>query len=139
MATALFIVSIPVVIVIVFDSINGVESFIGRGRSRWRRIKFRQVLHCILNASVHHVPTAAADPAAADADPGYRARCEPARCGRTSRQPRIKTAMTAEASGRLQARPPSLTGLSRKSPTVAPSGRVRMNAVQNSVTRDTWV
>src|ERR1700688_627589 len=59
MATALFIVSIPTVIV--FDSINGVESFIGRGRSHWRRIKFRQVLHCILNGSVHHVATPAAD------------------------------------------------------------------------------
>jgi hypothetical protein len=56
MATALFIVSIPIVIVIVFDSINGVESFIGRGWSDRSRIKFRQVLHCILNDSV---PTAA--------------------------------------------------------------------------------
>jgi hypothetical protein len=36
MATALFIVSIPIVIVIVFDSINGVEPFIGRGRNHWR-------------------------------------------------------------------------------------------------------
>src|ERR1700681_3947666 len=70
---------------------------------------------------------------------GYRPGCEPARCGRTRRQPRIKTAMTAEASGRLKARPPSLMGLSRKSPTVAPNGRVRMNAAQNSVTRDTLV
>src|ERR1700723_3889766 len=70
---------------------------------------------------------------------GYRVGCEPARCGKTSRQPRIKTAITAEASGRLKSRPPSLTGLSRKSPTVAPSGRGRMNAAQNSVTRDTWV
>ena len=51
----------------------------------------------------------------------------------------MKTAMTAEASGRLSARPPWLTGLSRKSPTVAPSGRVRMNAAQNSSTRDTSV
>src|ERR1035438_3538287 len=67
MATALFIVSIP--IVIVFDSINGVESFIGRGRNHWRRIKFRQVLHCILNGSVHHVPTTAADAVVADGDP----------------------------------------------------------------------
>src|SRR3984957_7406646 len=59
MATALFIVSIPVVIVL--DSTNGVEPFIGRGRSHWRRIKFRQVLHCILNASVHHLSTTGAD------------------------------------------------------------------------------
>ena len=43
----------------------------------------------------------------------------------------MNTAITAEASGRLKASPPSLTGLSRKSPTVAPSGRVRMNAAQN--------
>ena len=50
-----------------------------------------------------------------------------------------ETAMIAEASGRLKARPPWLTGLSRKSPTVAPSGRVRMNAVQNNVTRETDV
>src|ERR1700683_2645048 len=70
---------------------------------------------------------------------GYRPGWEPARCGRTSRQPRMKTAITAEASGRLKARPPSLTGLSRKSPTVAPSGRVRMKAAQNSVTRETSV
>lgn len=48
-------------------------------------------------------------------------------------------AMTAEASGRLKARPPSATGLSIKSPTVAPGGRVRMNAIQNKVTRDTPV
>src|ERR1700681_4189776 len=58
-ATALFMVSTPVVIV--FDSINGVESFIGRGRSHWHRIKFRQVLHCILNGSVDQEPTNAAD------------------------------------------------------------------------------
>src|SRR5580658_7743049 len=43
------------------------------------------------------------------------------------------------ASGRLRARPPAFAGLSRKSPTVAPSGRVRMKAAQNSVTRDTSV
>lgn len=35
-----------------------------------------------------------------------------------------------------QARPPSLTGLSRKSPTVAPSGRDSMKASQNSATRE---
>ena len=37
---------------------------------------------------------------------------------------------------RLSDSPPLSTGLSRKSPTVAPSGRVRMNAAQNSSTRD---
>jgi hypothetical protein len=37
---------------------------------------------------------------------------------------------------RLKLSPPWLTGLSRKSPTVAPSGRVRINAVQKSVTRE---
>ena len=51
----------------------------------------------------------------------------------------MKTARTAEAIGRLKASPPSLTGLSRKSPTVAPSGRDRMKAVQNKNTRDTVV
>jgi len=51
----------------------------------------------------------------------------------------MTAAMTADASGRLKARPPSATGLSMKSPTVAPRGRVRMNATQNKVTRDTPV
>lgn len=51
----------------------------------------------------------------------------------------MKAAITAEASGRLRFNPPSATGLSRKSPTVAPSGRVRMNAAQKSVTRETEV
>ena len=41
--------------------------------------------------------------------------------------------------GRLNANPPSWIGLSSKSPTVAPSGRVRMKAAQNSSTRDTSV
>jgi hypothetical protein len=36
----------------------------------------------------------------------------------------------------LKARPPWSLGLSRKSPTVAPSGRVRMNAAENNVTRE---
>ena len=48
----------------------------------------------------------------------------------------MKAAITAEAKGRLSASPPSRCGLSRKSPTVAPSGRVRMNAAQNSATRE---
>ena len=51
----------------------------------------------------------------------------------------MKAAMIAEAMGRLNAKPPSLTGLSRKSPTVAPSGRVRMKAAQNKKTRETLV
>ena len=51
----------------------------------------------------------------------------------------ITIASTAEASGRLKLRPPLSSGLSRKSPTVAPSGRVRMNAAQNSTTRLTLV
>ena len=54
-------------------------------------------------------------------------------------QARMIVAMTAEARGRLNARPPWLRGLSRKSPTVAPSGRVRMKATQNNNTRDTWL
>ena len=50
----------------------------------------------------------------------------------------MTTASTDEASGRLtRAHRPS--GLSRKSPTVAPSGRVRMNAAQNRQTRLTLV
>ncbi len=51
----------------------------------------------------------------------------------------MMAAMTAEASGRLNAMPPWSTGLSSKSPKVAPSGRVRMNAIQNNATRDTLV
>ncbi len=47
----------------------------------------------------------------------------------------MNAAITAEAIGRLNASPPSLTGLSRKSPTVAPSGRDRMKAAQNRNTR----
>ena len=51
----------------------------------------------------------------------------------------MRAAIIAEAIGLLKARPPSSTGLSRKSPTVAPSGRVRMKAAQNSVTREMLV
>ena len=51
----------------------------------------------------------------------------------------IAAAITRDASGRLSAMPPWSTGLSRKSPTVAPSGRVSTNAAQNSTTRDTLV
>ena len=41
-------------------------------------------------------------------------------------------AMTSDAVMRLSASPPCETGLSSRSPTVAPSGRVRMKAAQNS-------
>ena len=51
----------------------------------------------------------------------------------------MNAAMIAEAIGRLNASPPSLTGLSRKSPTEAPSGRVRMKAAQNKKTREILV
>lgn len=51
----------------------------------------------------------------------------------------ITTASTSEAMGRLMSRPPLATGLSKKSPTVAPSGRVRMKAAQNRKTRLTRV
>ena len=54
-------------------------------------------------------------------------------------QTMTKAESTAEAIGRLSARPPSFTGLSSKSPTVAPSGRVKMKATQNSTTRETLV
>jgi hypothetical protein len=52
---------------------------------------------------------------------------------------RPAAAITADASGRLIARPPWFIGLSRKSPTVAPNGRVRMKAAQNNSTRDMFV
>jgi hypothetical protein len=51
----------------------------------------------------------------------------------------IKARITPDANARLRARPPSLVGLSRKSPTVAPSGRVRMKAAQNKKTREILV
>src|SRR3954463_7314489 len=63
--------------------------------------------------------------------------CRPGRCGRIATSKTIAARMTTEAKGRLRASPPWLTGLSRKSPTVAPRGRVRMKAAQNRNTRDT--
>ena len=51
----------------------------------------------------------------------------------------MNAARMADAVKRLRSRPPWGIGLSRKSPTVAPSGRVRMNAAQNSPTRETRV
>ncbi len=55
-----------------------------------------------------------------------------ARCGTTRMQPAMKTSSRADAAKRLRSRPPALTGLSRKSPTTAPSGRVSTKAAQNS-------
>ena len=51
----------------------------------------------------------------------------------------IKTSKMIEAVYRLNAIPPSSTGLSSRSPTTAPSGRVRMNAIQNKTVRETLV
>src|SRR5215475_3381585 len=65
--------------------------------------------------------------------------CRPARCGRINRQTTINAAMIADASGRLKFNPPSLTGLSKKSPRVAPNGLVSMKAAQNSSTRERLV
>ena len=48
----------------------------------------------------------------------------------------IAPAITSEAIGLLQASPPWSSGLSSNSPNVAPSGRVRMKAAQNKVTRE---
>jgi len=59
----------------------------------------------------------------------------PARCGTSRMSITIAMMRTADASGRLNSSPPFVTGLSRKSPTVARSGRVRMSAAQNSATR----
>src|ERR1700757_3449810 len=65
--------------------------------------------------------------------------CRPGRWGRRLIITTMTAAMTAEANGRLRSRPPWLTGLSRKSPMVAPNGRVKMKATQKSMTRDTLV
>ena len=65
--------------------------------------------------------------------------CRPARWGKTNKHTIINAAMIPDASGRLKFKPPALTGLSRKSPTVAPNGRVRMNAAQKSNTRERLV
>ena len=51
----------------------------------------------------------------------------------------MNAAMTAEAIGRLKFNPPSATGLLRKSPTVAPSGRERINAAQKRKTLEMLV
>jgi len=51
----------------------------------------------------------------------------------------ITPASTADAVYRLSSKPPDSRGLSRRSPTVAPSGRVSTNAAQNSAVRDSFV
>jgi hypothetical protein len=51
----------------------------------------------------------------------------------------IPAATTAEPWKRPSANPPWFTGLSSRSPIVAPRGRVRMNAAQNSTVRETLV
>jgi len=54
------------------------------------------------------------------------------RCGINGIQAIISAAMIAAASVLLMSGPPSFKGLSKKSPTVAPSGRVSTKAAQNS-------
>src|SRR5262249_3540175 len=51
----------------------------------------------------------------------------------------MKAARIAEATKRSSASPPCATGLSNRSPSVAPSGRVRMKALQKSRVRETEV
>ena len=53
--------------------------------------------------------------------------------------PIMKTAITADELMRLRSRPPSAWGFVRMSPTVAPSGRVRMKASQNNRVREILV
>ena len=48
----------------------------------------------------------------------------------------IAASKATEASGRLKSSPPLPWGLSRKSPTVAPKGRVRMKAAQKRAGRE---
>src|SRR5437762_3209590 len=54
--------------------------------------------------------------------------CVPGRCGMSRISATMTAAITADASGRQSASPPCTTALSKKSPTVAPSGRVRRSA-----------
>ncbi len=54
-------------------------------------------------------------------------------------QATMKTAMIADEVNRLRSSPPLSTGLVSMSPTVAPSGRVRMKAIQNNSVRETPV
>jgi branched-subunit amino acid aminotransferase/4-amino-4-deoxychorismate lyase len=54
-------------------------------------------------------------------------------------QATIKTTSAIEADYRLKASPPSLTGLSKKSPNTAPNGQIRINAAQNKAVCDIFV
>ena len=51
----------------------------------------------------------------------------------------INPIKAAEAEYLLNAKPPEAIGLSRKSPTTAPSGRVRINAAQKRIALDIFV
>ena len=62
-----------------------------------------------------------------------------ARCGMRVTQAMMLASKTSEATQRLKFRPPSATGLSRRSPSVAPRGRVKIKAAQNRVVRDAVV
>ena len=53
-------------------------------------------------------------------------------CGKTKMQMTMSTVRTAEAERSLTANPPSARGLSKELAIVAPSGRVRTKAAQNS-------
>src|SRR5713226_2617309 len=63
----------------------------------------------------------------------------PARCEKSMMQAIIKASKAAEAEYLLNAKPPALSGLSRKSPTTAPRGRVRINAAQNNKVLEMFV
>jgi hypothetical protein len=60
-------------------------------------------------------------------------------CGKTRMQPAMNAMSVAEAAYRLRARPPEACGLSKKSPTTGPKGRVKMNAAQKRTVRETFV
>ena len=51
-------------------------------------------------------------------------------------QATISTTRAAEAEYRLKFKPPLAKGLSRKSPTTAPNGLVRINAAKNKAVRE---
>lgn len=54
-------------------------------------------------------------------------------------QATITNKSAADAVKRLKSKPPFAIGLSRKSPTTAPSGRVKIKADQNKAVLDTLV
>jgi len=60
-------------------------------------------------------------------------------CSNANMKNMIKSKSVDVAEYRLNANPPSLNGLSKKSPTTAPKGRVSMKAVQNRMTCDIFV